>query len=51
MRLALDPAGHRVLERSLLVFSTPEGLTDDDLLHLFFTCAITSQAATCTCNT
>jgi hypothetical protein len=39
------------LERSLLVFSTPGGLTGDDLLRLFFTCTNTSQAATCTCNT
>jgi hypothetical protein len=39
------------LERSLLVFSTPGGLTDDDLSLLFFTCTNTSQAATCTCNT
>jgi hypothetical protein len=39
------------LERSLLVFSTPEGLTDDDLSRLFFTCTNTSQAATFTCNT
>jgi hypothetical protein len=39
------------LERSLLVFSTPGGLTGDDLLRLFFTCTNTSQAATCTSNT
>jgi hypothetical protein len=39
------------LERSLLVFSTLGGLTDNDLSHLFFTCTNTSQAATCTCNT
>jgi hypothetical protein len=39
------------LERSLLVFSTPRGLTGDDLSRLFFTCTNTSQAATCTCNT
>jgi hypothetical protein len=39
------------LERSLLVFSTPGGLTGDDLWRLFFTCTNTSQAATCTCNT
>jgi hypothetical protein len=39
------------LERSLLVFSTPGGLTGDDLSRLFFTCTNTSQAATCTCNT
>jgi hypothetical protein len=36
------------LERSLLVFSTPGGLTSNDLLHLFFTCTNTNQAATCT---
>jgi hypothetical protein len=41
----------RSLERSLLVFSTPGGLTGNDLSHLFFTCTNTSQAATCTCNT
>jgi hypothetical protein len=39
------------LERSLLVFSTPGGLTGDDLSRLFFTCTKTSQAATYTCNT
>jgi hypothetical protein len=39
------------LERSLLVFSTPGGLTGNDLSHLLFTCTNTSQAATCTCNT
>jgi hypothetical protein len=39
------------LERSLLVFSTPGGLTGNDLTRLFFTCTTTSQAATCTCNT
>jgi hypothetical protein len=39
------------LKRSLLVFSTPGGLTGDDLLRLFFTYTNTSQAATCTCNT
>jgi hypothetical protein len=39
------------LERSLLVFSTPGGLTGDNLSRLFFTCTKTSQAATCTCNT
>jgi hypothetical protein len=39
------------LERSLLVFFTPEGLTGDDLSRLFFTCTNTSQAATCTGNT
>jgi hypothetical protein len=39
------------LERSLFVFSTPGGLTVDDLSRLFFTSTNTSQAATCTCNT
>jgi hypothetical protein len=39
------------LERSLLIFSTPGGLTGDDLSRLFFTYTNTSQAATCTCNT
>jgi hypothetical protein len=39
------------LERSLLVFSTPGGLTGNDLSRLFFTCTNTSQAATSTCNT
>jgi hypothetical protein len=39
------------LKPSLLVFSTPGGLTGDDLSCLFFTCTNTSQAATCTCNT
>jgi hypothetical protein len=39
------------LERSLLVFSTPGGLTGDDLSRFFFTCTNTSQVATCTCNT
>jgi hypothetical protein len=38
-------------EPSLLVFSTPRGLTSDDLSRLFFTCTNTSQAATYTCNT
>jgi hypothetical protein len=39
------------LKPSLLVLSTPRGLTGDDLSRLFFTCTNTSQAATCTCNT
>jgi hypothetical protein len=38
-------------EPSLLVFSTPGGLTGDDLSRLFFTCTNTSQDATCTYNT
>jgi hypothetical protein len=47
----LTPLAIGSLERSLLVFSTPGGLTGNDLSHLFFTCTNTSQAATCTCNT
>jgi hypothetical protein len=39
------------LEPSLLVFSTPGGLTGNDLSRLFFTYTNTSQAATCTFNT
>jgi hypothetical protein len=47
----LTPLATGSLEQSLLVFSTPGGLTGDDLLRLFFTCTNTSQATTCTCNT
>jgi hypothetical protein len=47
----LTPLATRSLERSQLVFSTPGGLTGDDLSRLFFTYTNTSQAATCTCNT
>jgi hypothetical protein len=47
----LTPLGTGSLERSLLVFSRPGGLTGDDLSRLFFTCTNTSQAATCTYNT
>jgi hypothetical protein len=47
----LTPLATGSLERSLLVFSTPGCLTDNDLSHLFFTCTNASQAATCTCNT
>jgi hypothetical protein len=47
----LTPLATRSLEQSLLVFSTPGGLTGDDLSRLFYTCTNTSQAATCTCNT
>jgi hypothetical protein len=47
----LTPLATGSLERSLLVLSTPEGLTGDDLSRLFFTCTNTSQAATYTCNT
>jgi hypothetical protein len=39
------------VEPSLLFFSTPRGLTGNDLSLLFFTCTNTSQAATYTCNT
>jgi hypothetical protein len=47
----LTPLATGSLKRSLLVFSTPGGLTDDDLSRLFFTCTNTSEATTCTCNT
>jgi hypothetical protein len=47
----LTPLATESLERSLLVFSTPAGLTSNDLSRLFFTCTNTSQAATYTCNT
>jgi hypothetical protein len=47
----LTPLATGSLERSRLVFSTPGGLTGDDLSRLFFTCTNTSQAATCTWNT
>jgi hypothetical protein len=47
----LTPLATGSLERSLLFFSTPGGLTGDDLSRLFFTSTNTSQAATCTCNT
>jgi hypothetical protein len=47
----LTPLATGSLERSLLVFSTPGGLTGNNLSRLFFTCTNTSQAATCTCNT
>jgi hypothetical protein len=47
----LIPLATGSLEPSLLVFSTPGGLTGDDLSRLFFTCTNTSQAATCTCIT
>jgi hypothetical protein len=49
--LHLTPLATGSLEQSLLVFSTPGGLTSNDLSHLFFTCTNGSQAATCTCNT
>jgi hypothetical protein len=47
----LTPLATGSLERSLLVFATPGGLTGNDLSRLFFTCTNTNQAATCTCNT
>jgi hypothetical protein len=47
----LTPQATGSLEPSLLVFSTPGGLTGDDLSRLFCTCTNTSQATTCTCNT
>jgi hypothetical protein len=47
----LTPLATGSLKRSLLVFSTPGGLTGDDLSRLFFTYTNTSQVATCTCNT
>jgi hypothetical protein len=47
----LTPLATGSLESSLLFFSTPGGLADDDLSRLFFTCTNTSQVATCTCNT
>jgi hypothetical protein len=40
----LTPLATGSLERSPLVFSTPGGLTGDDLSHLFFTYTNTSQA-------
>jgi hypothetical protein len=46
----LTPLATGSLEQNLLVFSTPGGLTGDDLSHFFFTCTNTSQAATCTCT-
>jgi hypothetical protein len=47
----LTPLATKSLEPSLLVFSTPGGLTGDDLSCLFFTCTNTSKAATSTYNT
>jgi hypothetical protein len=38
----LTPLATGFLERSLLVFSTPGGLTGDNLSRLFFTCTNTS---------
>jgi hypothetical protein len=50
-RSHLTPLATGSLERSLLVFATPGGLTGDDLSRFFFAYTNTSQAATCTCNT
>jgi hypothetical protein len=47
----LTPLATGSLERSLIVFSTPRGLTSNDLSRLFFTCTNTSQATTYNCNT
>jgi hypothetical protein len=47
----LTPLATGSIEPRLLVFSTPAGLTDNNLSRFFFTCTNTSQAATCTCNT
>jgi hypothetical protein len=47
----LTPLAIGSLEQSLLVFSTPGGITGDDLSCLFFTCTNASQASTCTCIT
>jgi hypothetical protein len=47
----LTPLATESLEPSLLVFSTPGGLTGDDLSRLFFTCTNISHAVTCSCNT
>jgi hypothetical protein len=47
----LTPLATVSLKQSLLVFSTPRGLTGNDLPHLFFTYTNTSQAATWTYNT
>jgi hypothetical protein len=40
----LTPLATGSLERSLVVFSTPGGLTGDDLSRLFFTSTNTSQS-------
>jgi hypothetical protein len=47
----LTPLATGSLNRSLLVFSTPGGLTGNDLSCLLFTYTNTSQGATFTCNT
>jgi hypothetical protein len=46
MRHALDSTSHRVP----LFFSTPGGLTGNDLSRLFITCTNASQAVTCNCQ-
>jgi hypothetical protein len=46
----LTPLATESLEPSLLVISTPGGLTGDDLSCLSFSSTNTSQAATCTCT-
>jgi hypothetical protein len=46
----LTPLSTGSLERSLLLFFTPGGLTGNNLSHFFFTCTNTSQTATCTRN-
>jgi hypothetical protein len=40
----LTPLATGSLERSLLVFSTPGGLTGDDLSRLFFSCTNTKSS-------
>jgi hypothetical protein len=47
----LIPLATGSLKPSLLVCSTPGGLTGIDLPHFFFTCTITNQAGTYNCNT
>jgi hypothetical protein len=46
----LTPLATGPLEPSLLFFSTPGGLTGNNLSRLFFTCTNTNQATTCTYN-
>jgi hypothetical protein len=46
----LTPLSIGSIERSLLVFSTPGGLTGNDLSLLFFTCTNTSRTTICTCT-
>jgi hypothetical protein len=47
----MTPLANGSLERSLLVFATPGGLTGNDLSRLFFTYTNMSQATTSPCNT